>query len=170
MNLVMYSRFPNQSTVHGDIFHFVTLVHQQKVRLSNVQALIRCPVSSDGREPNQYIYRENIGRKRRFSKCCLIKIRLSFAEMWRYLEPVIQSEISQKEKNKYHTLMHIYGIQKNGTLTLCQALANYSEWIISLSPQNLYEETEAISGYIICLRSKSCYVREQTYYGSAVSS
>ena len=32
------------------------------------------------------------------------------------LEPVIQSEVSQKEKNKYHILMHIYGIQKkNGT-------------------------------------------------------
>ena len=26
------------------------------------------------------------------------------------LEPVIQSEISQKEKNKYHILMHTYGI------------------------------------------------------------
>ena len=26
------------------------------------------------------------------------------------LEPVIQSEVSQKEKNKYHILMHIYGI------------------------------------------------------------
>ena len=28
---------------------------------------------------------------------------------------VIQSEVSQKEKNKYHILIHIYGIQKNGT-------------------------------------------------------
>ena len=26
------------------------------------------------------------------------------------LEVVIQSEVSQKEKNKYHMLMHIYGI------------------------------------------------------------
>ena len=26
------------------------------------------------------------------------------------LESVIQSELSQKEKNKYHILMHIYGI------------------------------------------------------------
>ena len=26
------------------------------------------------------------------------------------LESVILSEVSQKEKNKYHTLMHIYGI------------------------------------------------------------
>ena len=28
--------------------------------------------------------------------------------MWTELESVIQSEISQKEKNKYHILMHIY--------------------------------------------------------------
>ena len=27
----------------------------------------------------------------------------------------IQSEVSQKEKDKYCTLMHIYGIWKNGT-------------------------------------------------------
>ena len=28
------------------------------------------------------------------------------------LESVIQSEVSQKEKNKYHMLTHIYGIKK----------------------------------------------------------
>ena len=33
---------------------------------------------------------------------------------WMNLEPVIQSEVSQKEKNKYHILMHIYGIYKDG--------------------------------------------------------
>ena len=32
---------------------------------------------------------------------------------WMKLESVIQSEVSQKEKNKYCILMHIYGIQKN---------------------------------------------------------
>ena len=31
------------------------------------------------------------------------------------LEPIIQSEVSQKRKNKCHILMHIYGIYKNGT-------------------------------------------------------
>ena len=31
------------------------------------------------------------------------------------LEPIIQSEVSQKEKDKYCILMHIYGIQKNNT-------------------------------------------------------
>ena len=30
---------------------------------------------------------------------------------WMNLEPVIQSEVSQKEKNKYHILTHIYGIE-----------------------------------------------------------
>ena len=34
----------------------------------------------------------------------------SFVEMWMDLEPVIQSEVSQKEKNKYCMLMHIYGV------------------------------------------------------------
>ena len=39
----------------------------------------------------------------------------SFVETWVDLETVTQSEVSQKEKNKYHILMHICEIQKNGT-------------------------------------------------------
>ena len=39
----------------------------------------------------------------------------SFVEMSMDLESVIQSEVSQKEKNKYRILMHICGIYKNGT-------------------------------------------------------
>ena len=31
------------------------------------------------------------------------------------LEPIIQSEVSQKEKNKYRIVTYIYGIQKDGT-------------------------------------------------------
>ena len=31
---------------------------------------------------------------------------------WMNLEPIIQSEVSQKEKYKYCILTHIYGIQK----------------------------------------------------------
>ena len=37
------------------------------------------------------------------------KIEL-FVVRWMDLETVIQSEVSQKEKNKYHMLTHIYGI------------------------------------------------------------
>ena len=31
---------------------------------------------------------------------------------WMDLESVMQSEVSQKEKNKYHMLTHVYGIKK----------------------------------------------------------
>ena len=34
-----------------------------------------------------------------------------FVVRWMELESVIQSEVSQKEKNKYSTLTHIYGLQ-----------------------------------------------------------
>ena len=33
----------------------------------------------------------------------------SFVEMWMDLETVIESEVSQKEKNKYRILTHICG-------------------------------------------------------------
>ena len=33
-----------------------------------------------------------------------------FVVRWMDLESVMQSEVSQKEKNKYHMLTHIYGI------------------------------------------------------------
>ena len=37
------------------------------------------------------------------------KIEL-FVVRWMNLESVMQSEVSQEEKNKYHMLAHIYGI------------------------------------------------------------
>ena len=33
---------------------------------------------------------------------------------WLKLEPIIQSELIQKEKHQYSILMNIYGIQKDG--------------------------------------------------------
>ena len=41
---------------------------------------------------------------------------------WMNLEAIIQSEVSQKEKDKYRILMHIYGIYKDGTdKPICRA-------------------------------------------------
>ena len=34
---------------------------------------------------------------------------------WMNLEPIIQGEVSQKEKDNYHILIHIYRILKNGS-------------------------------------------------------
>ena len=34
---------------------------------------------------------------------------------WMRLEPIMQSEVSQKEKHKYSVLTHIYGIWRDGS-------------------------------------------------------
>ena len=34
----------------------------------------------------------------------------TLAVRWVNLKPLVQSEVSQKEKNRYNTLKHIYGI------------------------------------------------------------
>ena len=46
-------------------------------------------------------------------KYCLARKRNIFESVlkrWMNLEPGIKSEVSQKEKDKYHVLTHIYGI------------------------------------------------------------
>ena len=35
----------------------------------------------------------------------------SVLKRWMNLEPIIQSEVSQKEKHKYHILMHKYSLE-----------------------------------------------------------
>ena len=48
---------------------------------------------------------------------------------WLNLEPIIQSEVSQKEKNKYHILMLIYGIWKDSTdEPICRAGIEREGW------------------------------------------
>ena len=48
---------------------------------------------------------------------------------WMNLEPIIQSEVSRKEKDKYQILTHIYGIQKDGTDEfICRAAVEKQTW------------------------------------------
>ena len=54
---------------------------------------------------------------------------VSFTEMWIDLETAIQSEISQKEKNKYCIISLLCGIQKNDTDELiCIAKPETQTW------------------------------------------
>ena len=39
---------------------------------------------------------------------------------WMNLESIIQSEVSQKEKNRFRILTHIYGIEKDGMMNYWQ--------------------------------------------------
>ena len=51
----------------------------------------------------------------RFIAGSFLTIFTTMPSGWMDLEPVIQSELSQKEKNKYHVLMHLCEIQKDGS-------------------------------------------------------
>ena len=64
----------------------------------------RCPLEDEWIKKLWYIYTMEYysAIKRNTSESVLMR--------WMYLEPIIQSEVSQKEKDKYHILMHIYGI------------------------------------------------------------
>ena len=64
----------------------------------------RCPLTDDWIKKLWYIYtREYYSAiKRNTFESVLMR--------WMNLEPVIQSEVSQKENDKYCILMHIYGI------------------------------------------------------------
>ena len=70
----------------------------------------RCPSADEGIMKLWYIYT--------MEYYSAIKERNTFDPVlirWMNLEPIIQSEISQKEKNKYCILTYLYGIWKDGT-------------------------------------------------------
>ena len=68
----------------------------------------RCPSVDEWIRKLQYIYTmeyQSAIKKNTFESVLM---------RWMKLEPIIQSEVSQKEKHQYSILKHIYGIQKNG--------------------------------------------------------
>ena len=65
---------------------------------------LRCTLTDEWIKKLWYIYTMEYCSDIKRSKLESILVR------WMNLEPVTQSEISQKEKKKYHILMHIYRI------------------------------------------------------------
>ena len=64
----------------------------------------KCPLTDEWIKKMRHIYTMEY-----YSAIERNKIEL-FVVRWMDLESVIQSEVSQKEKNEYHMLTHIYGI------------------------------------------------------------
>ena len=64
----------------------------------------RCPLTDEWIKKMWYIY--TMDYYSAFKKNTFESVLMR----WINLEPVIYSEASQEEKNKYHILMHIYGI------------------------------------------------------------
>ena len=69
----------------------------------------RCPSTDEWIKKLWYIYTVEYysAIKRNTFESVLVR--------WMNLELITQSEVGQKEKDKYRILTHIYGIQKNGT-------------------------------------------------------
>ena len=64
----------------------------------------KCPSRNERIKKLWYIY------KMEYYSAVKRNVIGSFVETWMDLETVIQSEVSQKEKNKYHILTHLCGI------------------------------------------------------------
>ena len=52
---------------------------------------------------------------------------------WMKLEPIIQSEVSQKEKHQYSILVHTYGIYKDGNNNLVCEIAKETQMKTNLA-------------------------------------
>ena len=64
----------------------------------------RCPLTDEWIKKLWFIYTLEYYSAKKGNKFESVELR------WVNLEPVIQSEISQKDKSKYHILKHTYGI------------------------------------------------------------
>ena len=64
----------------------------------------RCPSADEWIRKLWYIYTMEYYSAIKNNTCESVLMR------WMNLEPIIQSEVSQKEKHQYSILMHIYGI------------------------------------------------------------
>ena len=68
----------------------------------------RCPSADEWIRELWYIYTME------YSSAIKKNIFESVLMRWMKLEPIMQSEVSQKEKHQYSILTHIYGIKKDG--------------------------------------------------------
>ena len=85
----------------------------------------------------------------------------SFVETWMDLETVIQTEVCQKEKNKYRMLTHICGIQKNSTdEPVCKAeigtqMQRTDVWTPRGDGGHMNWENEIDIYILICIKQKT---------------
>ena len=90
--------------------HMYLIVHCSTIYDSqNMGATQICPSTDEGIKKLWYIYTMEYYSTIKKSAFESVLMR------WINIEPIIQNEVSQKEKDKYRILMHIYRIQKNGT-------------------------------------------------------
>ena len=99
--------YPEETKTEKDIY--IPLFIAALFTIARTWKQPRCPSTDEWIKKLWYIYTMEYfsAIKRNVFESVLMR--------WMNLSPIIHREVSQKEKNKYHTLMHIYRIYKNGT-------------------------------------------------------
>ena len=99
--------YPEETKIEGDTCIPLFIVALFTIVITWKQP--RCPLTDEWIKKWWYIYTMEYYSAIKRNACESILMR------WMNLEPIIQSEVSQREKDKYCILIHIYGIWKNGT-------------------------------------------------------
>ena len=91
--------YPEETKIERDTLFFAAIF-----TIARTWKQPRCPSTDEWIKKLWYIYTTEYHSaiKRKKFESDLMR--------WMNLEPIIQSEVSQKEKDKYHILTHIYGI------------------------------------------------------------
>ena len=94
--------YPEETKIEKDTY--IPLFIVALFTIARTWKQLRCPLTDEWIKKLWYIYTmENYSAiKRNAFESVLMR--------WMNLEPIIQTEVSQKEKDKYHILMHIYRI------------------------------------------------------------
>ena len=94
--------YPEETKIEKDTY--IPLFIAALFTMARTWKKLRCPLTDEWIKKLWYIYAmENYSAiKRNAFESVLMR--------WMSLESIIQSEVSQKEKDKYHILIHIYGI------------------------------------------------------------
>ena len=94
--------YPEETKIEKDTF--ILLFIAPLFTIARTWNQPRCPSTDEWIKKLWYIYTMEYypAIKRNAFESVLMR--------WINLEPITQSEVSQKEKDKYHILMHIYGI------------------------------------------------------------
>ena len=93
------------------------IVHSALFTIARMWKQPRCSLTDEWIKKLWYIYTMEYYSAIKRNKFKSVLMR------WMNPEPDIQSEVSQKEKDKYRILTNIYGIQKNGTEELVYSAA-----------------------------------------------
>ena len=94
--------FPEETKIERDTC--IPLFIAALFTIARIWKQVRCPLTDEWIKKLWYIY------KMEYYSAIKGNVFESVLMRWMNLEPIIQSEVSQKEKDKYHFLTHLYRI------------------------------------------------------------